>query len=100
MMMRPRIKRPRSSPSRPCTHNPVTRRKVPVLFSEYRVGTCTMVNSAFDLFTRPGDLAFQRGHPRLELHDGQPVEVLAQQRGHRVVGARAQDVVQVHRQHR
>lgn len=55
-----------------------------------------MVNGVFDLSSAAGDLALERGDPRLQLGDAQPVEILAQQRGQRIIGPRPQDIVQVH----
>ncbi len=55
-----------------------------------------MVNGAFDLSSHPRDLAFERYDARFQLHHRQPVEILAQQRGQRIIGIGPKDVVQVH----
>ncbi len=55
-----------------------------------------MVNGAIDLAAATRDLAFQRGDPRLQLRHGKTIEILAQQRGERIVGPGAEDIVQIH----
>lgn len=55
-----------------------------------------MVNRALDPYACTGDLALQRGDSRLELGDGQGVEVLPQQLGQSVMAARG-GVVRIHR---
>ena len=55
-----------------------------------------MVNGAFNFSPAARDLAFERGDPPLEFGDRQAIEILAQQRGQRIVGPRLQDIVQVH----
>lgn len=55
-----------------------------------------MVNGAVDLAPGARNLALQRDDAHLQFGDGQAIEILAQQRGQRIVGARPKDVVQVH----
>lgn len=55
-----------------------------------------MVNGAFNFSAAAIDLAFERPHTRLQLGNGQAIEVFVHQRGERVVGPGPQDVVQVH----
>ena len=54
-----------------------------------------MVNGAFNLSTDAADLAFQRGDAGMKLGHRQPIQVLPDQQGERVVGARG-GVVELH----
>lgn len=63
---------------------------------EQGVRAGAMVHRMVDLFSAAGDLALQRGDPRLKLHHRQAVEILAQQRGQRIVGPGPEDIVQIH----
>ena len=56
-----------------------------------------MINRPFDLSAHAHDLAFQRGDARLKLGDRKAIEILAQQGGQRIVGARPKQVVGIHR---
>ncbi len=59
-----------------------------------------MVNGAFNFSFAPRDLAFEQPDAVVEFGDRQAIEVLAQQRGQRIVGPGPQDVVQVHERQR
>lgn len=56
-----------------------------------------MVNGAFDLSLAAFDLACEQPNALVEFGDRQAVEILAQQRGQRIVGPGPKDIVQVHK---
>ena len=55
-----------------------------------------MVNGAFNLSSNAGDLGFEAGDAGVKLLDGERIEILARQRGERVVGAAGQVVFRAH----
>ena len=59
-----------------------------------------MVNGEFNLRAAAGDLALQRGDPRLELDHRKAIEILPQQGGQGIVGPGTEDIFEVHKPHR
>lgn len=55
-----------------------------------------MVNGALDFLLDPGDLGFQRGDARLKLLDRKWIEILATERGDRIVDALGQEIFRIH----
>ena len=55
-----------------------------------------MVNGGFNLLARPADLGLQRGDTAVQFLDRPGVEILARERGQRIVRTLREKFIQIH----